>query len=86
MDRLVLSRQVVATWEAMGGPTNSKGNLRMIQNEIDILNTFAIEHPERLYEVEQLIRRYTALAERLISTIEQQTDPAAPPYPAPKSS
>tara|TARA_R110002051_G_scaffold256524_1_gene315620 strand:+ start:1585 stop:1845 length:261 start_codon:yes stop_codon:yes gene_type:complete len=86
MDRLALSRQVVATWETMGGPTESEGNLRMIGNEVETLRAFEREHPNRTAETEQLVARYTALADKISSRLHIEADPAAAPYRAPDQS
>ncbi|GHA19627.1 hypothetical protein GCM10007989_14030 [Devosia pacifica] len=86
MDRLALSRQVVATWETMGGPTESEGNLRMIGNEVEILRAFGREHPDRSAEADQLVSRYTALADKISARLHIEAHPAATPYRAPDQS
>ena len=69
MDRLALSRQVIDTWEAMGGPSGTEGNLRLVHNEIEILVAFSRDHPERGEESRALIERYTNLSRAIRSSL-----------------
>jgi hypothetical protein len=64
--RVILSRQVIATWERMGGPGGPvSDNLRLVKNEIEILQNIAALHEGKAAKIKALISRYTALVEKL---------------------
>lgn len=67
VDRLDLSGRIVSAWEQMGGPGGTPTELlRMISNEVEMLQQLRREDPERVVE---LIERYEALAQALRTKI-----------------
>lgn len=67
VDRLALSEQVIATWEAIGGPGGTPiDGLRLISAELAILEKLQAGDDPR---AAALIERYQAVAARLRTAI-----------------
>jgi len=62
------SRMVVSAWEEHGlpgGPTED--NLRMISQEIALLESMAMAHPPRAKALQQLADRYRAIRTQMVT-------------------
>jgi hypothetical protein len=64
-ERLILSRRIIASWERLetsGGKIEDL--MRMIGEEITILEGIVAAHPQKALTVGDLIRRYRDLGEQ----------------------
>lgn len=66
LNRIVRSRHVIAGWEAMGRPVGPpEAVLKMIADEIAVLEQIAADHPDRAETLGKLAGRYRAMADRV---------------------
>ena len=62
------AKQVVTTWEKSGPPRGSiEENLRMISEEVALLESMASAHPRRAKPILRLADRYRGVRSKLVA-------------------
>lgn len=66
IDRVLLAEQVVAGWEAIGGPGGSiRDHMRMIRDELEYLRLAGVDEPRLQPRIDALIGRFQQVAIRM---------------------
>jgi hypothetical protein len=61
------ARKIITAWEKHGPPVGTvDDNLRMISDELELLERLAVAHPRRAKSLRRLAERYQELRARLI--------------------
>lgn len=61
------AKKIIAAWEKHGPPPGTvDDNLRMIADELELLERLAVAHPRRAKSLRRLAERYQELRARLV--------------------
>jgi hypothetical protein len=61
------AKKIIAAWEKHGPPPGAVDeNMRMISDELELLERMAIAHPRRTKGLRRLAERYRAVGARLV--------------------